>query len=61
MLMSCYLNAGWNHNTGAFLKLLTNLRLCASPQPCIASHEAHTNFADDSACLMANNVWNEGR
>jgi hypothetical protein len=21
----------------------------------------HTNFADESACLMADNVWNEGK
>jgi hypothetical protein len=25
-----------------------------------AYHEAHMNFADESACLMAN-VWNEGK
>jgi hypothetical protein len=28
---------------------------------CIASREAHAIFADDSACLTANNVWNEGK
>jgi hypothetical protein len=28
---------------------------------CIADREVHTFFADDSACLTANNVWNEGK
>jgi hypothetical protein len=28
---------------------------------CITSREAHMIFADDSACLMADNVWNEGK
>jgi hypothetical protein len=27
---------------------------------CAACFEAHMNFADESACLMADNVWNEG-
>jgi hypothetical protein len=26
---------------------------------CIAVCEVHTNFANESACLTANNVWNE--
>jgi hypothetical protein len=26
---------------------------------CTASYEEHANFADKSACLMANNIWNE--
>jgi hypothetical protein len=28
---------------------------------CIAGHKAHTIFADDSACLVADKVWNEGK
>jgi hypothetical protein len=26
---------------------------------CTTGYEAHMNFANDSACLMANNFWNE--
>jgi hypothetical protein len=26
---------------------------------CAACREAHANFADESVCLMADNVWNE--
>jgi hypothetical protein len=26
---------------------------------CTAGCEAHTNYADESVCLMADNVWNE--
>jgi hypothetical protein len=26
---------------------------------CIAGCKAHNNFADESACLMADNIWNE--
>jgi hypothetical protein len=26
---------------------------------CTTGCEAHTNFADESACLMVDNVWNE--
>jgi hypothetical protein len=26
---------------------------------CAAFYEAHTNFADESACLSADNNWNE--
>jgi hypothetical protein len=28
---------------------------------CSACCEVHMNFAHESACLMANNVWNEGK
>jgi hypothetical protein len=28
---------------------------------CIAGCEAHMIFAGDSTCLMADNVWNEGK
>jgi hypothetical protein len=28
---------------------------------CTACCEAHMNFADELACLMADNVWNEGK
>jgi hypothetical protein len=28
---------------------------------CIAGRKAHAIFADDAACLTANNVWNEGK
>jgi hypothetical protein len=28
---------------------------------CAACCKSHTNFADESACLMADNVWNEGK
>jgi hypothetical protein len=28
---------------------------------CVACREAHANFADESVCPMANNVWNEGK
>jgi hypothetical protein len=28
---------------------------------CIMGCEAHMIFADDSACLTADNVWNEGK
>jgi hypothetical protein len=28
-------------------------------EQCAACCEAHTNFTDESACLMADNVWNE--
>jgi hypothetical protein len=28
---------------------------------CAAYREAHMNFSNKSACLMADNVWNEGK
>jgi hypothetical protein len=27
---------------------------------CVANRMAHRNFVDESAWLMANNIWNEG-
>jgi hypothetical protein len=36
----------------------TALRFIA---PSAAYREGHMNFADESACLMADNVWNEGK
>jgi hypothetical protein len=28
---------------------------------CVAYHEVHTNYADESASLMANSIWNKGK
>jgi hypothetical protein len=28
---------------------------------CAACYQAHTNFADESACLIAGSVWNKGK
>jgi hypothetical protein len=28
---------------------------------CAACRKAHANFAKESVCLMADNVWNEGK
>jgi hypothetical protein len=27
----------------------------------VAGHETHADFANDLACLMADNIWNEGK
>jgi hypothetical protein len=43
------------------LTLLTGSWLCTSGSRCTACHEAHTNFGDKSECLVANNIWNEGK
>jgi hypothetical protein len=28
---------------------------------CAACREVHASFSDESVCLMADNVWNEGK
>jgi hypothetical protein len=43
---------------GWFLPLLTGSWHCASQQP-VHRCEAHSKFADESICLLADNVWNE--
>jgi hypothetical protein len=40
--------------TGRFLSLFSLFRALRFTSRC----EAHTNFADESICLMADNVWN---
>jgi hypothetical protein len=47
--------------TRRFLPLLTGSQLCASWRPEHHRCEVHTNFADESICLLANNVQNEVR
>jgi hypothetical protein len=37
---------------------LTSSELCTSINNCVASCEAHTNFADESMCLLAENIQN---
>jgi hypothetical protein len=41
-----------------FVDQFTALRFMATS---VAYHEEHMNSADESACLMADNIWNEGK
>jgi hypothetical protein len=44
-------------STGKFSTLLTGLRLCVSRRRVRRGCEVHTNFADESVCLMADNIF----
>jgi hypothetical protein len=49
------------NNTGKFLPLLTGSRTVLYSHWCTTGCKGHMNFDDESACLIANNVCNEGR
>jgi hypothetical protein len=48
-------------NTENFLTLMTIHSSALHINQCTFGCGAHTNFIDESACLMADNVWNEGK
>jgi hypothetical protein len=48
-------------NTGTFLPLLIVNGSALHGDRCIAGREAYTNFNGEAVCLMADNVWNEGK
>jgi hypothetical protein len=43
---------------GELLKISHDIVVMKVADWCIASCEAHVDFADESVCLMANMVWN---
>jgi hypothetical protein len=55
--MPCTLDKKFKY-TGTFLPLLMVHDSALHGEWSTAGCKAHTNFADESVCLMANNVWN---